>query len=1270
MESQTITRIYAEKKADFAIEAGGILNDLREHFGLSGLESVRVLNRYDIAGLTAQEMERAKDMIFSEAPVDYVFTAEPEWHDADFVLAVEALPGQYEQREDFAEQSLQIITQNERPLVSSARVYLFNGALDDEARSRIRSFLINPVEAREASLAIPETLRSDAEEPEDVPQLTDFIAAPREALIALHRRLGLAMSFDDLFFVQKYFQGLERNPSLTEVKVLDTYWSDHCRHTTFMTELSEIRIAESQDPLQEIVKEKLQDSLKLYQDERANYYQERLHEKPVCLMDIATLGAKVLRNAGYVEDLDLSEEINACSIKLDVPVDGYPRPMLLMFKNETHNHPTEIEPFGGAATCLGGAIRDPLSGRSYVYQSMRVTGSGDPRQAFEDTLPGKLPQRKITTTAAAGFSSYGNQIGLATGQVAELYHPGYVAKRMEIGAVIAAAPADQVVRETPEAGDLIVLLGGRTGRDGIGGATGSSKIHDEHSVERSGSEVQKGNPPTERALQRLFRRAEIARLIRRCNDFGAGGVCVAIGELADGVCIDLDKVLLKYDGLDGTEIAISESQERMAVVLRPEVVEQFMAAAAEENLEARVVAEVTEEVHMRMQWRGKTIVDLERSFIDTNGAPQSAKAQMSLPNMAEHYFKPKGEGLGFATRLKNSLAALNECSQKGLVERFDNSIGAGTVLQPFGGMHQLTPEEGMAAKIPMWDGESTVASLMSYGFDPDLSSWSPYHGAYFAVAQSLAKLTAMGGSARKARLTFQEYFPRTDSPEKWGLPLAALLGAFQAQLDFKVPAIGGKDSMSGNFNDLEVPPTLVSFAVGTRPLEQVKSAVLSEAGRVIMFFPLPLNAAYFLDPDKYQRQLNLCHKLQKLGHLAAISTVKGGGAAATVVKQCFGQHLGFSFNPLLPLDHYFMPQPGALLVEVISDAQYPETLQALKAAGAELLGQVSSAALLSYGDESLALDEALQAWQGSLEAVFPSESKAGKTQSEKTETFNWTGERSSRNAPALQKGLKPRVFIPVFPGTNCEDDSAAAFVKAGAEADVFVFRNKTKEDLHASLVEMEKRLTQAQMLMIPGGFSAGDEPEGSGKFIAAVLRNPRLSEAVAALLEERDGLILGICNGFQALIKLGLLPNGQISTLSEESPTLTFNTIGRHVANYVNTRVASNRSPWLLNSPVGSIHSIAVSHGEGRFVAPTAVLQRLADNGQIATQYVDLSGQASMLERYNPNGSQWAIEGITSADGRVLGKMGHSERIGKGVAKNIPGVKDQGIFAAGVTYFK
>ncbi len=1269
MESKTLTRLYAEKKAAYAVEAAGILNDLKEHFGLLNLEAVRVLNRYDVEGLTEAELASAKEMIFSEAPVDEVYEQTPEWGDADFVLAVEALPGQYEQRADFAEQCLQIISRNERPTVRTARVYLFNGTLNEQDKQRIRSFLINPVEAREATLDMPTTLQRPIPEAQTVPRLVDFIAAQKEQLLAMHRELGLAMSLDDLFFVQKYFQSIRRNPSLTEIKVLDTYWSDHCRHTTFNTELLETKIARPKNEASAIIRDRISASLDLYLQKRVDYYKERLAEKPLCLMDLATLAGKTLRLEGYVDDLDISEEINACSIKIEVPVDGYPQAMLLMFKNETHNHPTEIEPFGGAATCLGGAIRDPLSGRSYVYQSLRVTGSGDPRQAYEDTLPGKLPQRKITTTAAAGFSSYGNQIGLATGQVAEVYHPGYIAKRMEIGAVIAAVPADQVVRETPEPGDLIVLLGGRTGRDGIGGATGSSKIHDEHSVESSGSEVQKGNPPTERALQRLFRRAEIARLIRRCNDFGAGGVCVAIGELADGVRIDLDKVLVKYEGLDGTELAISESQERMAVVLRPEVAETFLAAAAEENLEARVVAEVTREAHMRMEWRGETIVDLARDFIDTNGAAQSAKAQIRVPDVEDHYFVPFGRGLAFAERLKAGLSDLNECAQKGLVERFDNSIGAGSVLQPFGGMHQLTPEEGMAAKIPVTSGECPVASLMSYGYDPELSTWSPYHGAYFAVTQSLAKLTAMGGSARKARLTFQEYFPRTDSAEKWGLPLAALLGAFQAQLDFRVPAIGGKDSMSGNFNDLEVPPTLVSFAVGTRPLEQVKSAVLSEPGRVVMYFPLPLEEGYFLNPEKFQRQLNISHKLQKIGHLGAISTVKRAGAAVTVVKQCFGQQLGFSFNPLLSADELFMPQPGALLLEVVSNSHYHETLQSLKEAGAVLLGQVTSAALISFGDEQLSLAEAQAAWLNTLEDVFPTTAKSTKVSAPAPKTQAWVGMQTQRQAPALLKGVKPRVFIPVFPGTNCEDDTAKAFRLAGAETDVFVFRNKTTAELQSSIIEMEKRLMQAQMLMLPGGFSAGDEPEGSGKFIAAVFRNPRLKAAVTALLEERDGLALGICNGFQALVKLGLLPYGKISELSVESPTLTFNTIGRHVATYVRTRVSSNKSPWLANSPVGSIHSIAVSHGEGRFVAAESVLQELAKRGQITTQYVDFSGQASMDEPYNPNGSLWAVEGICSPDGRVLGKMGHSERIGIGVAKNIPGEKDQGIFAAGVAYF-
>lgn len=1269
MSQRTLQRIYAEKRPEYAVEARGILDDLRAHFGLSGLRALRVLQRYDVEGVDEATFAAARDLIFAEAPVDLSYRELPEPPDVDFVLAVEALPGQYDQRADFAAQCLQVVSRGERPLVRTARVYLFSGAPGEAERARIRAYLINPVECREASLERPAGLARRAAAAPPVARLEDFAGLDEEGLCALHRALGLAMSRADLRFVQEHFRGLGRAPSMTEIRVIDTYWSDHCRHTTFNTVLEALRLGAAPDAASEPLRARLARSLERYLREREQFYGARLGEKPPCLMDMATLGAKLLRRDGYAEDLDLSEEINACSIKLEVPVDGFPQAMLLMFKNETHNHPTEIEPFGGAATCLGGAIRDPLSGRAYVYQSMRVSGAADPRASYAETLPGKLPQRKITTGAAAGFSAYGNQIGLATGQVTEIYHPGYLAKRMEIGAVIAAAPADQVVRERPEPGDVVVLLGGRTGRDGIGGATGSSKIHDEKSVQSSGSEVQKGNPPTERALQRLFRRPEIARLIRRCNDFGAGGVCVAVGELAEGLEIDLDEVPVKYEGLDGTELAISESQERMAVVLRPEVVRRFLAAADEENLEARVLATVSAEPAMRMKWRGETIVDLQRSFIDTNGAPQRAEAEIRIPALGESYFKPYRPELPFAARLKAALSDLNETAQKGLVERFDNSIGAGTVLHPFAGLHQLTPEEGMAAKLPLLRGECDWASLMSFGFDPELSSWSPYHGAYFAVAQALAKLTAMGASPRKARLSLQEYFPRTDSPEKWGLPAAALLGALQAQLDFKVPAIGGKDSMSGNFKDIEVPPTLVAFAVGTRPTRQIHSALLREPGRALMYFPLPLEEGDFLDPDRFQRQMNLCHKLQKLGHVEAISTVKRTGAAAAVVKQCFGQHLGFSFNPLLAVDTLFTPQPGALIVEVVPDSAYPETLHALKDAGALLLGQVSSAALISFGDEVLSLDEARAAWFSGLDGVFPRLSKEGGAEAPpRPETLSCAGAGAAR-APAQLRAARPRVFIPVFPGTNCEDDTARAFRRAGAEVDVCVFRNKTTPELAESIEEMGRRIDRAQMLMIPGGFSAGDEPEGSAKFIAAVFRSPRLSEAVSALLERRGGLILGICNGFQALIKLGLLPHGRITPLSAEDATLTFNTIGRHVARYVRTRVASARSPWLALNEVGDIHSIAISHGEGRFVAPEAQLRALAERGQVATQYVDLSGRATMAEPYNPNGSLWAVEGLCSPDGRILGKMGHSERIGRDVAKNIPGEKDQRLFEAGVRYF-
>lgn len=1291
-ERENVRRCFVVKRPGFDVEAAGLLHDLRQTLGVRGLTGLRIYNRYDVSGLTQEQYDRAKNGIFAEPPVDDVCDETTDYGSPqpDAVFAVESLPGQYDQRADSAAQCIQILTGEDRPLCKTARVFALDGEISQTDVERVKSWLINPVEAREADLGKPDSLEDNLEQPAAVGTVDGFCQLDEAGMAELITSAGLAMSLADLRLTRDYFRQERRDPTWTELRVLDTYWSDHCRHTTFLTRIEKVEFPDA-DPLAQRLKATYAD----YLERRRSLFAEDAKQKPVCLMDLATLAMKILRREGKLEDLDVSPEINACSIKADIDVDGKNETWLIQFKNETHNHPTEIEPFGGAATCLGGAIRDPLSGRAYVYQAMRVTGSGDPTVPVNQTLPGKLPQRKITTTAAAGYSSYGNQIGLATGLVDELYHPGYIAKRMEIGAVIGAVPADQVRREQPQPGDRIILLGGRTGRDGCGGATGSSKAHDEQSIITCGSEVQKGNPPTERKIQRLFSDPAVSRLIRRCNDFGAGGISVAIGELADGLRIDLDRVPRKYEGLDGTELAISESQERMAVLVAPDDVDAFCAAADRENLEAVVVAEVTAEKRMLMTWRGATIVDLDRAFIDTNGAEQttsiicrtsapdktaSAYAETGAartdpsPNAGDDWFArtvEKQKRGSFAASLKSGLAALDSCSRKGLAERFDSTIGAGTVLMPFGGKRQLTPEEGMAALVPVRNGRTSTCTLMTYGFDPYLSSWSPYHGAYYAVLASLSRLTAMGGDPFRARLTFQEYFRRLQRPEQWGQPLAALLGAYQAQLDFAVPSIGGKDSMSGSFNDLHVPPTLVSFAVGLTRADKVISASLKKARQPLYLLRVPRDELGLPAAKKWCKILEQVYALTQKGQIVSAATVKRGGPAVTAAQMCFGNSLGFAFNPEAA-GELFYPHIGALLLA--PDTESNEAVPALEKSGAILLGLTQEEAAFRLKQEKLALETALAAWQQTLDDIFPAsfDAEIGNLADEisrTAETAPGAGKSAPKKVARISNGAVPNVFIPVFPGTNCEYDTERAFVRAGAKVDSLVIRNLSPQAIGETVTELRSRISRAQILALPGGFSAGDEPEGSGKFIAAVLQNPYLAEAIHELLDSRDGLILGICNGFQALIKLGLLPGGRIEPLRRDSPTLTFNRIGRHVSCYVATRVVSNRSPWLCLSQPGDISLVPVSHGEGRFVASGAQIRQLAAQGQIATQYVGRDGSPSGQSQINPNGSLAAIEGITSPDGRILGKMGHSERSGKYLACNIPGQKDDKIIASGVAWF-
>lgn len=1247
-----VYRVFVEKKKGNDIEAGQILEDLRGNVGLTGLEDLRIINRYDAQGLSDAEFDSAVKQVFSETNLDNVYY-DLKIDDGWKYFATEYLPGQYDQRADSAAQCIQLLTAGERPKVASAKVIAVKGDISDDEFEKIKSYIINPVESRVASMELPETLDIKTDVPADIVRIDGFIEMSDDEIAAYHGSMGLAMSVADLCWVRDYFKNDEkRNPSLTEIKVIDTYWSDHCRHTTFATQLDEITINEGK------YSAAIEKALDQYFEARADLYAGRT-DKIVCLMDMACIGTKYLKKHGYVDDLDESEEINACSINVDVEIDGKKEPWLVQFKNETHNHPTEIEPFGGAATCLGGAIRDPLSGRAYVYQAMRVTGSGDPTTPFEDTLDAKLPQSKITTGAAQGYSSYGNQIGLATGQVTELYDDGYVAKRMEIGAVIGASPKENVIREVPQNGDVIILLGGKTGRDGCGGATGSSKAHDSHSIETCGAEVQKGNAPTERKIQRLFRNPEVAKMIKRCNDFGAGGVSVAIGELADGLKIDLDKVPKKYEGLDGTELAISESQERMAVVVDKSDVEKFENLARKENLESTVVAEVTDENRLEMTWRGDKIVDLSRDFLNTNGVVQHAAVEIEAIGDDEYRTQVPSalEKMTNAEALKANLSRLEVCSQKGLVERFDSSIGASTVLMPYAGKYQLTPEEAMVAKIPLIKGETDTATVMAYGFIPKVSRWSPFHSAAFAVTESLAKLAAVGCDPSKARLTFQEYFERlNDAPTRWGKPTAALLGALTAQLGYHTPSIGGKDSMSGSFNDLDVPPTLVSFAVGVSEASKTASAQFKRAGSTVKLVEIPVDGETGLpNYDKAMAlMVDVCNKIRE-GKVLAAGVVKEGGAAACVCKMAFGNKTGFTFETKLDAKTLFAPLQGSFVLELADENDFDGIT----------LGTTNDNGVFIIDGTVYTADELIAEWTSKLEKVFPTDS--GKTAKMPIDVPLYK-ERSI--FVAKNKVAKPKVFIPAFPGTNCEVDTARAFEKAGAEASILVVNNLTPADINETIDKMVKEIETSQIVMLPGGFSGGDEPEGSGKFIATTFRNPKVSEAVTKLLNCRDGLMLGICNGFQALIKLGLVPNGKIVDIKGNDPTLTFNTIGRHISSMAYTRVTSVKSPWFSAVEAGDVFAVPISHGEGRFVADEDVMKKLVENGQVATQYVDLDGNVANEMPFNPNGSVCAVEGITSPDGRVLGKMGHCERKGDNLYGNVPFEKDMKLFESGVKYFK
>ncbi|HBF0595186.1 TPA: phosphoribosylformylglycinamidine synthase [Clostridioides difficile] len=1258
-----VRRVLVEKREGFDLEAKALKKDLVESLHIDNIENLRILNRYDVEGISEEVYENAAKTIFSEPNLDVVYYEEiPKLND-ERVFAIEFLPGQYDQRGDWAAQCVQIVNQGIRPAINTAKVYILSGKITDEEFSKIKDYCINPVDSREASLEKPETLKMETEIPTTVEVLDGFIDLDENGLRTFVSEKGLAMTLGDLQHVQKYFKDTEkRNPTITEIKVLDTYWSDHCRHTTFMTEIENVKIEDGK--FNDIVKEAYQ----MYLNSRDNVYVNR--HKDICLMDIATVAVKELKKNGKLNDLDESEEINACSINVDVEVDGKMEKYLVMFKNETHNHPTEIEPFGGAATCLGGAIRDPLSGRSYVYQAMRVTGSADPRTTLEDTLPGKLMQRKITTEAAHGYSSYGNQIGLTTGQVAEVYDENFVAKRMEIGAVIAAAPKENVVRERPEAGDVIVLLGGKTGRDGCGGATGSSKEHSEESILTCSAEVQKGDAPNERKIQRFFRNKEVAQMIKRCNDFGAGGVCVAIGEIADSLDINLDLVPKKYDGLDGTELAISESQERMAVAIKKENKDKFIQLAVEENLEATHVATVTDTGYLRMFWNGKAIVDINREFLDTNGVKQTTDVHVTKVDEENTFFSSNEivkdvKCASMKDKFTKVLSDLNVCSQKGLVEMFDNTIGGNTVLMPFGGKYQATPTQGMVAKIPVLGGETNTSTIMTYGYNPKVGKWSPFHGALYAVVESVCKLVAIGGNYSTTRLTFQEYFEKLgNNPEKWGKPFSALLGAFYAQSKFEIPAIGGKDSMSGTFKDIEVPPTLVSFAVDTVDAKKVVSPEFKKADSKVVMLCVNKAENDVVDFEELKRNLDKVRELIHGNKVLSTYALGFAGVGEAISKMAFGNKIGFKFSEeaekAFTDDKLFEASYGNIVLELAND-----DLSMLEGYNYVVLGSTVKEASIFIKGEELALDELYKAHCSTLEPIFPTKTEEVKS---KIETISYISQGEAKKSSLSI--VTPRVFIPAFPGTNCEYDSARAFERAGANASIRVFKNLTYKDIEDSIDTIVNEIKSSQIIMLPGGFSAGDEPDGSGKFIATVFRNPRVQEAINEFLTQKDGLMLGICNGFQVLIKLGLVPYGEIRVPSESAPTLTYNNIGRHQAKIARTRISSNKSPWLAQTNVGDIHNIAISHGEGKFVASEDVMRELIANGQVATQYVDFNNEATYDIEFNPNGSFYAVEGITSADGRVFGKMGHSERIGEEVFKNIIGEKDQKIFESGVKYFR
>ena len=1247
-----VKRVYVEKKQPYAVKAKELTEDIKGYLGINTLDAVRVLVRYDVENLSEDTYKKALTTVFSEPPVDNVYEENFPFNETDRIFSVEYLPGQFDQRADSAEQCVKFLNEDEKPVIKSATTYVLEGHMSDEQFEQVKSYCINPVDSRETGLEKPETLVTEFEEPADVIIFDGFKDMEEAPLKELYDSLGLAMTFKDFLHIQNYYKNEEdRDPSITEIRVLDTYWSDHCRHTTFNTELTDVTFDDGyfNSPLVKTYEE--------YMETRESVFKGR-KDKFVCFMDLALMAMRKLKMEGKLDDQEESDEINACSIVVPVEVDGKEEEWLVNFKNETHNHPTEIEPFGGAATCLGGAIRDPLSGRTYVYQAMRVTGAADPTKSMSETLKGKLPQKKIVQGAANGYSSYGNQIGLATGYVKEIYHPDYVAKRMEIGAVMGAAPRRAVQRLNSDPGDIIILLGGRTGRDGCGGATGSSKIHTEQSIESCGAEVQKGNAPTERKLQRLFRREEVSYLIKKCNDFGAGGVSVAIGELADGLHVNLDKVTKKYAGLDGTEIAISESQERMAVVVDPKDVEQFLKYANEENLEATEVAYVTEEPRLVLEWRGKEIVNISRAFLDTNGAHQETTVEVEMPDEDKNFFK-KPQVDDVKEKWLETLSDLNECSQKGLVEKFDGSIGAGSVFMPFGGKYQLTETHTMVAKLPVLKGKCDTVTIMSYGFDPYLSSWSPYHGAIYAVVDSVAKVVATGGDYKKIRFTFQEYFRRmTEDPKRWSQPFAALLGAYDAQMGFGLPSIGGKDSMSGTFNDIDVPPTLVSFAVDVAKEKDIITPEFKEVGSKIVKFEICRDQYEKPNYECMMKLYDAIHEMIQNGTIISAYALDSKGVIPAVSKMAFGNKIGVSVSGQIPGADLFAPGYGDIIAEIPADKIDDVNVSYV------LIGETTDDATLKYGEESILLDDAIKTWEKPLEKVFP-------TRSHK--------DTSVIDTPVYDKGsvyvcknkiAKPTVFIPVFPGTNCEYDSAKAFENAGAKVITKVFKNLTPEDIRDSVKIFEESINQSQIIMFPGGFSAGDEPDGSAKFFATAFRNEKIKEAVHKLLNERDGLALGICNGFQALIKLGLVPNGQITGQNENSPTLTYNTINRHVSKMVYTKVVSNKSPWLQLAELGGTYVNPASHGEGRFVAPEACIKELFANGQVATQYVNEQGQPTMDEEWNVNGSYYAIEGITSPDGRCLGKMAHIERKGNSVAMNIYGEQDLKVFEAGVKYFK